>query len=234
MDTDKHRFIKIYISVCLCLSVVSLAFAEQPLNVGFLALNHVYNSELMAPYDVFHHTKFHVQPGMKVFTIGVASTSVETFEGLKLQTDYTIQNAPAIDILVIPSAENNMDSDLKNIQLRDWIRTTAEKAKYVVTLCDGAFMLANTGLLDGKQATTFPTDVPKFKKLFPKIQTLENYSFVHDGKFLTSQGGAKSYDVAMYLVDLLYGQKTAAGVGAGLVLPWKNPAIRYYKATSHP
>ena len=231
MNIDKHRLIKLFLGVHLCLSVLSFsAFAEGPLNVGFLVLNHVYNSELMAPYDVFHHTKFHAQPGMKVFTVGVDSNSVETFEGLRIQTDYTIHNAPAVDVLVIPSAEHNMDSDLKNVQLRDWVKSTADKSKYVVTLCDGAFMLANTGLLDGKQATTFPTDVAKFKQLFPRIITLENYSFVHDGKFLTSQGGAKSYDVAMYLVDLLYGEKVAAGVGAGLVLPWKNPAIRYHKA----
>jgi len=224
-----------FVPSCLCVLFFLVAFSfaasdQQSLNVGFLVLNHVYNSELMAPYDVFHHTKFHTKPGMSVFTVSVDGKTVETFEGLRLQADYNIHNAPAIDVLVIPSAEHNMDSDLKNTEIRDWIRNTSEKAKFVVTLCDGAFMLANTGLLDGKQATTFPTDVAQFRKLFPKINTLENYSFVHDGKFLTSQGGAKSYDVAMYLVDLLYGEKTAAGVGRGLVLPWKDPALHYYRA----
>jgi transcriptional regulator GlxA family with amidase domain len=217
----------------LILFFAPLIHAGQPqLNVGFLALPHVYNSELMAPYDVFHHTKFHTQPGMRVFTLSIDGKPVETFEGLKLQPDYDLQNSPPIDVLVIPSAEHNLDSDLNNVALRDWIRKTSEKAQYVVTLCDGAFMLANTGLLDGKKATTFPTDVPQFRKLFPKVNTLENYSFVHDEKFLTSQGGAKSYDVAMYLVDLLYGEKVAQGVGRGLILPWKNPSLHYYHAKS--
>jgi transcriptional regulator GlxA family with amidase domain len=218
--------------LALLLISAPYAYSEAPLNVGFLALHHVYNSELMAPYDVFHHTKFHTKPGMRVFSVSLDGKPVETFEGLKLQTDYSISNAPTIDVLVIPSAEHNMDTDLDNGDLRKWIRSTAEKAKYVVTLCDGAFMLANTELLNGKKATTFPTDVAQFRKLFPDVNTLENYSFVHDGKFLTSQGGAKSYDVAMYLVDLLYGEKVAAGVGRGLVLPWKNPAIKYYRAQS--
>jgi len=202
----------------------------KELRVGFLALQHVYNSELMAPYDVFHHTVFHTKPGMRVFTVSTDGKEITTFEGLRLQPDYTTRNAPQIDVLVIPSAEHNMDSDLQDEALREWIRKTAESAEYVVTLCDGAFMLANTGLLDGKKATTFPTDVAAFRKQFPKVDTLEGYSFVHDGKFLTSQGGAKSYDVAMYLVDLLYGEKAAAGVGRGLVLQWKNPTLRFYRA----
>ncbi len=167
---------------------------------------------------------------MRVFTVSTDGKEITTYEGLRLQPDYTIANAPQIDVLVIPSAEHNLDSDLKDQALREWIHKTAESATYVVTLCDGAFMLANTGLLDGKKATTFPTDVAAFRKMFPKVNTLEGYSFVHDGKFLTSQGGAKSYDVAMYLVDLLYGEKAAAGVGRGLVLPWKNPSVRFYRA----
>ena len=205
-------------------------FAEQqPMQVGFLVLDHVYNSELIAPYDVFHHTVFHTKPGMKLFTISLDGKGVTTFEGLRLEADYSIRNAPPVDVLVIPSAEHNMDSDLKNIELKEWVKRTSEKAKYVVTLCDGAFILANTGLLNEKKATTFPSDIQAFRKLFPNVLTQENYSFVHDGKFLTSQGGAKSYDVAMYLVDLLYGQKVAQGIGRGLVIGWPQPELKFLK-----
>ena len=217
--------------------VFILVLLAQPaesadLNVGFLMLPKVYNSELMAPYDIFHHTQFHTKPSMHVFTISPDGNEVTTFEGLRLQADYSLSNAPQIDVLVIPSAEHNMDSDLENKEIRDWIRQKADSAKYVVTLCDGAFMLANTGLLNGLSATTFPGDVGEFKKKFPQVRTLEGYSFVHDGKYLTSQGGAKSYDVAMYLVDLIYGEKVAAGVGRGLIIPWKNPALRFYVANN--
>jgi transcriptional regulator GlxA family with amidase domain len=194
-----------------------------------LVVDRVYNSELMAPYDVFHHTIFHTKPGMKVFTVSLDGKTVTTFEGIRLQTDFSLANAPKIDVLVIPSAEHSMDSDLKNETLKKWVTKTAESAKYVVTLCDGAFVLANTGLLNGKSATTFPTDVARFKTMFPSVKTLENVSFVQDGKYLTSQGGAKSYDVAMYLVDELYGEKVAVGVGQGLVLKWKNPEIKFHR-----
>jgi len=216
----------------LFILLCSFVFANSAgnLNAGFLVLERVYNSELMAPYDIFHHTQFHTKPWMNVFTVSPQGKTITTFEGLRVETDFGIRNAPRIDVLVIPSAEHNMDSDLQNTELRDWIRETSKSAQYVVTLCDGAFMLANTGLLDGRKATTFPSDVAQFRKMFPNVNTLEGYSFVHDGKFLTSQGGAKSYDVAMYLVDLIYGEKVAAGVGRGLVIPWKNPDLRYFAA----
>ncbi len=221
---------KVLVLLLVILSCVSAFGSEAPLNAGFLVLPSVYNSELMAPYDIFHHTVFHTKPGMRVFTVSENQKSIRTFEGLQLGIEYTFADVPAIDILVIPSAEHNMDADLKNQTVRDWVKKTADKARYVITLCDGAFILANTGLLDEKMATTFPSDVPAFKKQFPKVRTLENYSFVHDGKYLTSQGGARSYDVALYLVDLIYGEKVAAGVGRGLVLPWPQPGLAYHRA----
>lgn len=216
----------------LILSIVMSASAllaadGTPLNVGFLVLDHVYNSELMAPYDIFHHTIFHTKPGMKVFTVSKDGKQITTFEGLRIQTDYSLATTPSIDVLVIPSAEHNMDSDLKDEPLRQWVDKTARSAKYVITLCDGAFVLANTHLLDGKKATTFPADVKLFRKKFPAVITQENFSFVRDGKFLTSQGGARSYDVALYLVDQLYGTKAAAGVAEGLVLPWPDEKIKF-------
>lgn len=201
----------------------------KPLHVGFLVLDRVYNSELMAPYDIFHHTIFHTKPGMKVFTISLDGKPITTFEGLRLETDFSLDNAPRIDVLVIPSAEHNMDTDLENQRLKQWVKEKTTAAEYVVTLCDGAFVLANTGLLNGLQATTFPADVKAFRKMFPNVTTHEGYSFVHHGKFITSQGGAKSYDAALYLVAHLYGDKVASGVGRGLVLPWPDPSLRFLR-----
>ena len=113
-----------------------------------------------------------------------------------------------------------MDQDLKNEALMEWVRRVGSEARFVVSLCDGAFVLAAAGLLDGHECTTFPSDQDRFAETFPDLDLVRGVSFVHDGKVLTSQGGAKSYDVAMYLVDHLYGEEVARGVGRGLVIPW--------------
>ncbi len=193
---------------------------DRALNVGFLILDGVYNTELTAPYDIFHHTRFQVSPGMEVFTVSPDGGRVRTFEGLVVEAHYGFADAPPIDVLVVPSAEGNMDKDLEDEELIAWVRKTGEKATYVVSLCDGAFLLAKAGLLDGVASTTFPGDQDSYAEMFPDLDLRRGPSFVHDGKALTSQGGAKSFDVALYLVDVLYGEEVASKIAGGLVLPW--------------
>ena len=201
---------------------------DRRLNVGFLIIDGVYNTELTAPYDIFQHTIFHVEterygakrPGMETFTVSPDGKSVTTFEGLEVGAHYSFENVPPIDVLIVPSAEHNMDSDLENEALISWVRKTGEKALFVMSLCDGAFVLAKAGLLDGLAVTTFPGDQDTFAKMFPDLDLRRGVSFVHDGKALTSEGGAKSFDVAMYFADLLYGTAVTKGIGGGLIIDW--------------
>lgn len=193
---------------------------DRPLRAAFLVVDGVYNTELTAPFDVFQHTTYHTKPGMQVFTVSPDGQPVTTFEGLRITPHHSFANAPAADILVIPSTRGSMDRDLQNRALIDWVRRTAGQARHVVALCDGAFVLAQAGLLDGVPATTFPEDYDRLVKMFPKIDLRVNVSFVDAGKILTSEGGTRSYDVAMHLVDKLYGPQTATGIGKGLLIPW--------------
>ena len=194
----------------------------QSFNAAFLMIEGVYNSELIAPYDIFQHTIFHTDGGIKVFTVAETLDTINTFEGLRILPDYSFDsdNMPEIDILIVPSAEHNMDTDLENETLISWVKETGENADYVISLCDGAFVLAKAGLADGRESTTFPSDIDRYKKTFPDLTVHKDVSFVHDGKLLTSAGGAKSYDVSLYLVHHLYGDKVAKGVGRGLVIDW--------------
>jgi transcriptional regulator GlxA family with amidase domain len=209
---------------------------DRPLRAGFLVVDGVYNSELMAPYDVFHHTVFHAKPGIEVFTVSPDGKPVTTFEGIRVTPAYSFQTAPAPDILVVPSARGSMDADLRNQALIDWVRRAGGGARHVVSLCDGAFVLAQAGLLDGVPATTFPDDYERLAKTFPKVDLRINVSFVDSGKVLTSEGGARSYDVAMYLVDRLYGPQVAQEIGKGLLIPWPPPPgrVKYVTATPSP
>lgn len=199
-------------------------------NAAFLILDGVYNSELMAPYDIFQHTIFHTKGGIKVFTVSQSKREIVTFEGLKIVSDYIIGDTlPEIDILVVPSAEHNMDTDLENDLLIDFVKKIGGSAKYTISLCDGAFILAKAGLVDGHQSTTFPTDIGKYRDMFPHLSVKEDLSFVHDNNLLTSAGGAKSYDVALYLVHHLYGDQVAKNVGKGLVIDWNLDDYQYLR-----
>ncbi len=199
---------------------------DKVLNVAFLAIDGVYNSELMAPFDIFHHTVFHVDPGMKVFIVSPTKEVITTFEGIRVMPDYSFDDVPDIDVLVVPSAEHNMDTDLEDERLISFVREKGTKAQYIMSLCDGAFILAQAGLLNDLKSTTFPGDISQFRETFPHLDVYEDVNFVHDGKTITSAGGASSYNPALYLVEYLYGKKAADGVAEGMVIDWNVHAVK--------
>ena len=192
-------------------------------NVGFLIMNGTFNTELTAPYDIFQHTIFRKNiKAMNVFTIADTEKPITTFEGLKLIPDfnYLKDSLPNIDILVIPSAEHHLDSDLENELMINFVKNTAKNALFVTSHCDGAFVLAKAGLLNQVVSTTFPSDIDQMRTMFPKLDIRKEVLFVHDGKYITSAGGAKSFEAALYLCEYLYGKEITNDLAEGLVINW--------------
>jgi len=200
---------------------------SQKLKVGIVVVDGVYNTELTAPMDMFQHTIFHDEVGMQVFLVGPSKNPVTSFEGLRVVPDYSFEDAPEIDILVVPSAEQSMDADLRDERLMEFIRQRGQAAKIVLSLCDGAFVLAGAGLLDGLQATTFPSDIDAMEAAFPAVQLQRGVSFVRHGKFVTSVGGAPSFEAALFICQRLYGPIAARGIAGGLVIDWDLSKLNY-------
>ena len=201
----------------------SIKLSSDRWNVAFLIMDGTYNTELTAPYDIFHHTRFRQGiKAMNVFTVAKSLNTVQTYEGLRIKPDfnYNSNELPQIDILVVPSAEHHMDSDLEDTEMINFIKETAKEAKYVTSHCDGSFVLAEAGLLDGKVSTSFPGDIEAMRKMFPKLDIRDSVLFVHDGKVITSAGGAKSFEASLYLCELLYGKSNADQIAEGMVINW--------------
>ncbi|MGC1516487.1 MAG: DJ-1/PfpI family protein [Maribacter sp.] len=192
-------------------------------NVAFLIMDGTYNTEFTAPFDIFQHTIYRKNiKAMNTFTVANTLKPITTFEGLRIlpDYDYTRDPLPRIDILVIPSAEHHVDSDLKDTVLLNFIKRIDKKATYMTSHCDGAFLLAKSGVLHNVVSTTFPTDLPVYKKMFPALTVKDSVLFVHDGKYITSAGGAKSFEAALYLCERLYGKDVAISLAKGLVIDW--------------
>ncbi|MET1260099.1 DJ-1/PfpI family protein [Flagellimonas sp. DF-77] len=192
-------------------------------NVAFLIMDGVYNTEFTAPFDIFQHTQFREGiKAMNTFTVANTLDPITSFEGIRIlpDFDYTQDELPRIDILVVPSAEHHLDSDLKDTVMIDFVKQVDREALYVTSHCDGAFVLAQAGLLDGSVSTTFPSDIETYKERFPQLQVRDSLLFVHDGKYITSAGGAKSFEAALYLAEVLYGKEIARSLAKGLVIDW--------------
>lgn len=200
-------------------------------NVAFLIMNGVYNTELTAPFDIFQHTQY--RQGLKAMnTFSVANTldPIRTFEGLRIlpDFDYTTQELPPIDILVVPSAEHHLDTDLNDTIMLNFVKHVAKDAQFVTSHCDGAFVLAKAGLLDSVVSTTFPSDIETYKKMFPHLKVKDSVLFVHDGKYITSAGGAKSFEAALYLCENLYGKEITKSLAKGLVIDWDLAQVPHF------
>ena len=225
---------------CLLLVVCSPSNSfvkEKPIlkankyNVAFLIMDGVYNTELTAPFDIFQHTIYRDNiKAMNTFTVANTLQAIKTFEGLYLlpDFDYTKETLPKIDILVVPSAEHHLDTDLEDTVMLDWVKKVSQDAKYVTSHCDGAFVLAKAGLLDEVVSTTFPSDIEAYKKMFPQLKVRDKVLFVHDGKYITSAGGAKSFEASLYLCEVLYGKEIARRLAKGLVIDWDLDSFEKY------
>ncbi len=193
-------------------------------NVAFLLMDGTYNTEFTAPFDIFQHTQYRNNiKQMNVFSVANTDDPITTFEGVKVIPDYNYlkDSLPKIDILVVPSAEHHLDTDLEDTAMIEFIKEVDKTAMYVTSHCDGAFVLAKAGILNDVVSTTFPSDIDKMKDMFPNLDIRKNVLFVHDGKYITSAGGAKSFEAALYLCEYLYGTEIARSLAGGLVIDWE-------------
>lgn len=192
-------------------------------NVAFLIMNGTYNTELTAPFDIFQHTIFRENiKAMNVFTVANTLDPITTFEGMRILPDfnYLEDELPNIDILVVPSAEHHLDTDLEDEAMINFVKQVDKDALFMTSHCDGAFVLAKAGVLNGKVSTTFPSDIDTMRDMFPDLDIRKDVLFVHDGKYITSAGGAKSFEAALYLCEYLYGKEIAQSLAGGLVIDW--------------
>lgn len=206
----------------LALGWLSAARAQEqkPITVGILVLDGIYITETAGALDVYHHVP---ADKLRVVLISDTDKQLKTYEGMPFQANYTIDNAPKLDVLVVPSGAGSLDKDLKNQRVVDWIKKTAPNAKYVTSNCEGAFLLATAGLLKGKNATTFPTDRTDLQKRFPDAK-VKDQRVVVDGNLVTSAGGLASYEGSLWVVEQLFGKAEADRIGTALVFGQSNVA----------
>lgn len=221
---------KAFLSFALLAGSVSGLRAET-WDVGILVYSGVYNTEFVAPYDVFQHAD-RAEHSVRVFLVAPDDKPIVSAEGMRVTADFTFGNHPPIDILIIPSFENYENDLGGRAEVIDWVRQESGKARFVLSNCWGAFFLAQAGLLNGRHAMTYPPDIDKLGKMFPSIRVVHGHRFVRDGKFVTGGGGVASYENALYVVQELWGAPLARRIASGLVMEWDLDRVDHFLAPS--
>jgi putative intracellular protease/amidase len=173
-------------------------------NVAMLVWDGAVLLDFTGPAEVFSNVA-----GGKAFRVYTVAETPEPARsgGVIIKPEFTFADAPKADIILIPGG--NFVSAQKNRKLIEWIQKAAPGAEIVFSVCTGAFVLAETGLLDGLNATTHHFQLKRFGQEFPKVNVVGKQRFVDNGKFVTAGGVSAGIDAALYIVERLAGVNVA-------------------------
>jgi putative intracellular protease/amidase len=157
--------------------------------------------------------------GFDVFTVAATKNPVTTSAGdaVMLTPKYTFADAPQPDLIVIPGGGFEAAKDSETVA---WIKRASEHADHTMSVCNGAFTLANTGLLDGKSATTTAGNINRFRQTFPATKVVTDQRVVDNGKILATAGLSAGIDGALHMVDVIKGPGNAESVALEMELDW--------------
>lgn len=145
----------------------------------------------------------------EIFTVSETGEEIITHSKIKVRPDFHFNNCPELDILIIPGGPfRAVQAVAKNKNILDWIKMQ-ENLEFICSVCTGAFILAETGLLNSKTATTHHLVVKLLQDQYPDIQVVSDQKVVHEGNIITSGGVSSGIHMALYLVKQILG-KTAA------------------------
>src|SRR5438270_6801365 len=195
--------------------------AKGDIPVAFVISEGAVIIDFCGPWEVFRDVM--VSGGdhpFRLYTVSDKTDPITAGGGMKIVPDYTFANAPAAKVIVIPAQSEPSAAMLK------WIRESTKNTDVTMSVCTGAFVLAKTGLLSGKSATTFHAAFGTFAMQFPDIKLKRGARFVEDGNLASAGGLSSGIDLALRVVERYYGrdvaQKTAYNMeyqGQG----WMNP-----------
>ncbi len=175
--------------------------------IGIVVFDGVLTSDVTAPIEVFGAAS--KQAWFSDYDVTViaatAKKSIETEEGLQIVADATIYDSADYDVLIVASAYD-MDRPLANSDLIDFVQRQSERASWMSSNCSGALILAEAGVLDGKQATTWAGGEKNLATTYPKVKVQYDRNVVVDAGVVTSNGGPVSYQSAFILLAKLSSQ----------------------------
>ena len=143
-----------------------------------------------------------------VFTVGPTMSAVTSQGFVEVQPRYSVASAPRPDILIVPGgAAGNV---ISNAAVMSWIKSTAARAEQVLSVCNGAMVLAHAGLLDGLEATTHHGSIAALRQHAPRTKVHDDRRFVDNGKVVTAAGVSAGIDMSLHVVSKLLGAGAAA------------------------
>ena len=172
--------------------------------------------DVIGPYEVLAKI-----PNNQICFTGLNKKEYKDSHGLKIIADYSIEEIDSADILVIPGGFG-VDTLLKDTAIIEWIKKIDKTSNWTVSVCSGALLLAEAGLLEGKNCTTHWGRKKQLRNY--NVHVTDRYErYVHDGKIITSARVSAGIDMVLYLASLIAGEQTAKTIQLAMEYDPKPP-----------
>ncbi len=189
--------------------------------VGFLIFDGFQILDAAGPIAAFEIAAAHVPGAYRLSVLATRSGAIASSSGATLAAQ-AFAEAPELDTLVVAGGLGTYEA-LKDAAILACLREAARACRRVASVCSGAFLLAETGLLDGRRATTHWSRSRQFAQRYPDVRLEPDRIFVRDGKIWSSAGITAGVDLALALIADDLGEPVARRVAQQLVVYRRRP-----------
>jgi transcriptional regulator GlxA family with amidase domain len=184
--------------------------------VAILVLDHVVPFDMAAPLEVFGRTR--LPDGRRPYRLRVCAQSPEVrTDGFTIRVDQGLEAVADADTVIVPGCSETAGAP--SPQALDALRRAARAGARIASVCSGAFVLAEAGLLDGLRATTHWVAAAQLARRYPRITVDPDVLYVDNGRILTSAGAAASLDMCLHMIRTDLGSAVAADAARMSVMP---------------
>lgn len=183
--------------------------------------------DFAGPYEVFTcatRVSGNMAPGtsppFRVMTVGHSKAMLRARAGLSVFPDMAFDDASPIDVLIVPGGVVTAELDKPDVIA--WIAAMAGRCELVASVCTGALLLGQAGLLNGRRATTHWEDMDLLRKMVPQVQVCEELRWIDEGDIVTSGGISAGIDMSLHLVERLAGRELALRTARQMEYAWRD------------
>ena len=200
---------------------------KPPRNLAILIFDGVQIIDYTGPYETFGHAYSNDGPVFNIYTVSEKATPITTAMGMTVTPKYSFENAPWANVLLIPGGD--VQKQVASPAVIAWLQLQSKDAEVVMSVCNGAFILAKAGLLDGLEATTTAGLIPMLRQVAPKTKVVDDRRFVDNGKIITTAGLSSGIDGSLHVIERFLGRGTAQMAALGMEYNW-DPESKFVRA----
>src|SRR3990170_1919366 len=183
---------------------------RERLSIGIALFDGAEELDWAGPWEVLSYwSKSHPEDDVEVFIVARDNSApIECAKGLRVLADHSWDSVPEIDVLVYPGGRGTR-AQVGDDEVRAWVRSVHERARLTTSVCTGALILADAGLLEGRPATTHWDDFDELLAIDGSIEARREDRFVDEGDIITAAGISAGIDMALYLIVRLHSEDRA-------------------------